>query len=101
MTRERSWQRTNINPWSSHMSSVIDSDRLMELSELAQSRDRFDIPFTMAFQPIVDLDRMRVFSYEALARGTDNESAAKVFARLGEANEYAFDHSCRARAIQL
>jgi EAL domain-containing protein (putative c-di-GMP-specific phosphodiesterase class I) len=55
----------------------------------------------MAFQPIVDLHRNEVFSYEALARGANGESAASVFARIGEADEYEFDHACRAQAIYL
>jgi EAL domain-containing protein (putative c-di-GMP-specific phosphodiesterase class I) len=55
----------------------------------------------MAFQPIVDLHRKEIFSYEALARGADGESAATVFSRVGQADEYAFDDACRARAIRL
>ena len=33
-----------------------------------------DLDFTMAYQPIVDVARREVFSYEALVRGTAGES---------------------------
>ena len=32
-------------------------------------------PFTMAFQPIVDIHSQSVFAYEALVRGPQNQSA--------------------------
>ena len=58
-------------------------------------------PFSMAFQPIVDVQAGRVFAYEALVRGTNGESAADVLARVNEANRYAFDQNCRVQAITL
>jgi EAL domain-containing protein (putative c-di-GMP-specific phosphodiesterase class I) len=56
--------------------------------------------FTMALQPIVDLDAGRVWGYEALVRGPSGESAATVLAQVTEENRYHFDQSCRVRAIE-
>ncbi len=58
-------------------------------------------PFTMAFQPIVDLDRNDIHGYEALVRGPDGEGAATVLAQLDSVNIYAFDQACRSKAIGL
>ena len=58
-------------------------------------------PFTMAFQPIVDTERHRVVAYEALVRGPAGESAASVLGQVGAETLYAFDQSCRVKAIRL
>lgn len=58
-------------------------------------------PFTFAFQPIVDMAHGRVFSYEALVRGPEGESAFSVLERVTAENQYAFDQACRVRAITL
>ncbi len=58
-------------------------------------------PFSMAFQPIVDLQARRIRAYEALVRGPGGEPAASVFAQLGPDTSYAFDQSCRVKAITL
>ena len=58
-------------------------------------------PFTMAFQPIIDLDHMRIDAYEALVRGPNGESASDVLGRVNRDNLYAFDQSCRIKAIEL
>ena len=59
------------------------------------------IPFSMAFQPIVDVADRRVFAYEALVRGPQGEPAATVLGRITRRNRYAFDQSCRRTAIEL
>ncbi|TNC74632.1 EAL domain-containing protein [Rubellimicrobium roseum] len=59
----------------------------------------FDI--TMAFQPILDLDRGHVFAHEALVRGTDGEGAGAVLARVTDDTRFAFDQLCRVRAVEL
>lgn len=61
----------------------------------------FDAPFSMAFQPIVDMRDGAVFGYEALVRGTDGAGAATVMAAINAHNRYAFDQSCRVKAIEL
>jgi predicted signal transduction protein with EAL and GGDEF domain len=38
---------------------------------------------TMAFQPIVDIETGAVFSYEALVRGANGQSAGEVLASVG------------------
>lgn len=55
----------------------------------------------MAFQPIVDLRLRRVYAYEALVRGPANQSAFSVLSQVTPMNRYAFDQSCRVKAIQL
>jgi EAL domain-containing protein (putative c-di-GMP-specific phosphodiesterase class I) len=58
-------------------------------------------PFTMAFQPIVDVEAGYVFAYEALVRGPQGESAADVLGKITDANRYAFDQNCRVKAISM
>ena len=58
-------------------------------------------PFTMAFQPIVDVAAGRVYAYEALVRGLQNEPAGMVLGQVTDENRYAFDQSCRVQAITL
>jgi len=60
----------------------------------------FDIPFAMAFQPIVDTATGTAFAYEALVRGADGSGAASVLSQVTDANRYAFDQACRVKAIQ-
>ena len=63
--------------------------------------DGFETPFSMAFQPIVDLTTGAVFAYEALVRGAEGQGAHTVLSALTDANRYAFDQACRVKAIQL
>jgi EAL domain-containing protein (putative c-di-GMP-specific phosphodiesterase class I) len=58
-------------------------------------------PFTMAFQPIVNVETGRVYAYEALARGPEQQSAGFVLSQVNDENLYAFDQSCRVKAITL
>lgn len=61
----------------------------------------FEIPFTMAFQPIVDVSAQKIWGYEALVRGVDGQGAFQVLSQVTEANRYAFDQACRVKAIEL
>ncbi|MDR9438111.1 MAG: EAL domain-containing protein [Halomonas sp.] len=56
--------------------------------------------FTMAFQPIVDLQQRRVHAYEALVRGPEGESARQVLDQVTEELLYRFDQACRVKAIE-
>jgi EAL domain-containing protein (putative c-di-GMP-specific phosphodiesterase class I) len=58
-------------------------------------------PFTMAFQPMVDIRTAAVFAYEALVRGPAGEPAAAILKQVTLANRYAFDQSCRVKAIEI
>ncbi len=58
-------------------------------------------PFTMAFQPIVDLQDRRIDAYEALVRGPAAEGAGYVLGQVNQENVYAFDQACRVKAIEL
>jgi EAL domain-containing protein (putative c-di-GMP-specific phosphodiesterase class I) len=57
--------------------------------------------FTMAFQPIVDVETDSVYAHEALVRPVGGGTAADVLAQINEQNRYAFDQSCRVKAIEL
>ncbi len=59
------------------------------------------MPFSMAFQPIVNVATGGIFAYEALVRGPNGEGAYSVLSQVNEANRYAFDQSCRVQAITL
>ena len=61
----------------------------------------FDLPITMAFQPIVDIRSETVFAYEALVRGKDGQGAGEVLSAVSVENRYAFDQLCRKTAIEL
>ena len=61
----------------------------------------FAIPFTMAFQPIVDIEAGAIWGYESLVRGLGGESAFQVLSQLTPENRYAFDQACRVKAIEL
>ena len=61
----------------------------------------FGIPFSMAFQPIVDMRSGAVFAHEALVRGINGEGAASVLSAVDDRNRYAFDQQCRVKAIEL
>ncbi len=58
-------------------------------------------PFSMAFQPIVDVACGRVFAYEALVRGVNGESAWSILSQVNEKTRYAFDQNCRVQALTL
>lgn len=72
------------------------------LSPCAGCRDGagLDFAFSMAFQPILDVETGRPFAFEALVRGTANEGAGEILGRVTERNLYAFDQACRVKAIE-
>lgn len=61
----------------------------------------FDVPFSMAFQPIVNVSTGAVFAHEALVRGVGGEGAGWVLGQVSDDNRYAFDQQCRVKAIEL
>jgi EAL domain-containing protein (putative c-di-GMP-specific phosphodiesterase class I) len=61
----------------------------------------FDLPITMAFQPIVEVTTGRVFAHEALVRGADGLGAYEVLSQVSDENRYAFDQACRVKAIEM
>ena len=60
-----------------------------------------DFDFTMAFQPIVNLQTKEIYAHEALVRGLENQSAASILAQVNDQNRYRFDQNCRVKAIKL
>lgn len=61
----------------------------------------FELPFSMAFQPIVDVSRQTIFAHEALVRGPGGEGAYTILSQVADSNRYAFDQQCRVKAIEL
>ena len=64
-------------------------------------RDGLGFPFqlSMAFQPIVDVQTGKVYAYEALVRGPENQPAGWVLEQVTVEQRYAFDQRCRVTAI--
>ena len=69
--------------------------------EACRRGDGLDFQFTMAFQPIVDIQTGSVFAHEALVRGTEGQGAGWVLDQVNDENRYRFDQSCRVKAIEL
>ena len=61
----------------------------------------FDVPFSMAFQPIVDVNSNKTYAHEALVRGTNGEGAYTILSSVDDTNRYAFDQLCRVKAIDM
>jgi len=61
----------------------------------------FEVPITMAFQPIVDLVDRKIVAQEALVRGADGQGAGSVLSQISDDSLYAFDQLCRTTAIDL
>lgn len=57
--------------------------------------------FSMAYQPIVDMDTLKTVAYEALVRGLHGESAATVLGRGSADDRYRLDQQCRVKAIEV
>ncbi len=57
--------------------------------------------FTMAFQPIVDIETAEVYAFEALVRPPSGGSAHDILSLITDQNRYAFDQACRVKAISL
>ena len=57
--------------------------------------------FTMAFQPIVDIETGYIYAYEALVRPIGGGTAYDVLSQITEQSRYAFDQACRVKAITL
>ena len=66
-----------------------------------QSGEKFELPFSIAFQPIVDIQSHRTYGHEALVRGPKGEGAFSVLSRVTDENRYYFDQQCRVKAISM
>lgn len=66
-----------------------------------QGGEQLGFEFTMAFQPIVDVEAGSVWGYEALVRGSNGEPASAVLSQVDDSNRYRFDQACRVRAIEM
>lgn len=73
----------------------------MRSCEGCRDGEAFPLPFSMAFQPIVDIDAGVVFAHEALVRGPGGEGAATILSAVDHSNRYGFDQQCRVKAIEI
>jgi EAL domain-containing protein (putative c-di-GMP-specific phosphodiesterase class I) len=77
----------------------------MTASNCRQSADREGggpgHPFTMAFQPIFDVELGEIFAHEALLRTPAGGPAADVLGKVAPEHRYTFDQTCRVKAIEL
>ena len=65
-------------------------------------RAEIQIPaFTMAFQPVIDIDSTEIYAYEALVRPIGGGSATDILSQINAQNRYSFDQACRVKAIEL
>jgi EAL domain-containing protein (putative c-di-GMP-specific phosphodiesterase class I) len=60
-----------------------------------------DFEFSFAFQPIVDVGKQEINSFEALIRGPHGEPAASVLDRVSYDNIFGFDERCHWKAIEM
>ena len=79
------------------MGSTTDSSKCSACKDGVQQ----PFPFTMAFQPIVDIHAGSPFAYEALVRGPEGQSSYSVLSQVTPENRYSFDQNCRVAAITL
>ena len=70
------------------------------IASSCKCKQPLDFDIKMAFQPIVDVSKRSIFSYEALVRGANGESAYEVLSQVNEDNQYSFDQRCRITAIE-
>ncbi|PIR00572.1 MAG: diguanylate phosphodiesterase [Nitrospinae bacterium CG11_big_fil_rev_8_21_14_0_20_45_15] len=66
-----------------------------------QSNSQLGFDISMAYQPIVDVGKKKIFSFEALVRGVHEESAGDILSQVNPQNRFAFDQLCRTKAISL
>ena len=66
-----------------------------------KSGEGYSRPFSIAFQPIVDLRTGMSFGHEALVRGIDGQGARTVLDDVDANNRYYFDQQCRVKAIEM
>ena len=76
------------------------SPKLPKLCSGCRDGAALDFDFSMAFQPIMDMETGAPFAFEALVRGLNGEPAGEILSRVTEENRYAFDQKCRVRAIE-
>jgi EAL domain-containing protein (putative c-di-GMP-specific phosphodiesterase class I) len=77
----------------------IGEDRAAACGACLETEDLF--PFTMAFQPVVDIQTSQIIAHEALVRGVNGEGADYILSQVTSKNRYAFDQACRVCAIEL
>ncbi|QPG05784.1 EAL domain-containing protein [Salinimonas marina] len=80
---------------------IIEENAQALSCEGCRNGEALPFDFTMAFQPLVDLERRIVFAYEGLVRGLSNEPAYTVIEKVKAEHIYRFDQACRVKAVAL
>lgn len=85
-----------------HQSTTVERSAL-QIPDCAGCSEKvtLDFDFTMAFQPIIDVEKKEIFAQEALVRGLNREGAGEILSRLTPQNLYKFDQMCRVKAVGL
>jgi len=102
-----SWQEEEFCPllFSSlgtvFFSLLADESSMAATFPMQAGGEKAVLPFSLALQPIINVTTGTAFSYEALVRGPQGQSAASIFSRLKEEDLLAFDQCCRTRAMTL
>ena len=91
--------------WNANEKTILDADDTF-LESHANEHCKLcnagpELPFSMAFQPIVDVKEGLVIAYEALARGPQGQAAATVLDHTLHNNRYSIDQRCREKAIAM
>ena len=60
--------------------------------EGCRAGEKFPMPFTMAYQPVVRFSTGTIAAHEALIRGVNGEGARSVLDLVSPATRYAFEH---------
>jgi len=98
--------REKLSDSSRHPFSVVHDTTLHPQAYSAQEESRLPTHpaysrYTFAYQPIVDVSKRRIFSYEALLRGPGQESANYVLSQVPPSEMHKFDEQCRIYAVRL
>ena len=83
------------------IADFADVVRMEPAFRATEEKLRMGFPFSMAFQPIVNVTTGNIYAYEALVRGPQGQSAASILGRLKENDQFLFHQKCRSHAMTL
>ncbi len=88
-------------PLASSQGNLCPHTSLVDPAVSARSGRTSSRPFSMAFQPIVDIETNRTIAYEALVRGHHNEPASSILCPSRSNGRVSIDRACRLAAIEV
>lgn len=71
------------------------------IADAGRENTSFANGFTMAFQPIYDIETGHIYAHEALVRSPAGGGAAEVIRNVTRHTRYSFDRRCRIKAIAM